>query len=406
MITEHLTIHPRRWNPGEPDRLEALQIVYKVAERCNINCSYCYYFNMGDSSALERPAKVDVAGAVALADWLARGCAELRIPRVLLAFHGGEPMLVGPRRMDEICGAIRQRLEPDVEVQFSMQTNGTILSREWLQVLRRHGIGVGVSIDGRRADHDRHRLGHRGESTFDRTEATIRALVAAADGDRRLLPSTISVLHHEVDYDATYRYLRGLGVRSMSFLLPDRSRDDTEFAASGVAARYGAGMAQLLAAWLAEDDPSVSVRFIDEALRHLKAGNTRRGSRRRKDVQILIARSDGTVVADDSYTPALEWYARSPVAAIADTSLREVLSHPIFGAIEEQMQRLPTECSDCEWRVACRGGDLENRYSHAKGFDNPSIYCDAYKTFYTQLCDLLVRNGYPADELHRRLEAA
>jgi hypothetical protein len=30
------------WSAAEPDSIEALQIIYKVAERCNINCTYCH----------------------------------------------------------------------------------------------------------------------------------------------------------------------------------------------------------------------------------------------------------------------------------------------------------------------------------------------------------------------------
>ena len=45
----------------------------------------------------------------------------------------------------------------------------------------------------------------------------------------------------------------------------------------------------------------------------------------------------------------------------------------------------------------CRGGDIENRFSTRNGFDNPSIYCDAYKVMYQHVCDELVRNGFPAE---------
>src|SRR3546814_5493668 len=49
-------VRRREWRASEPDSIDALQVVYKVAERCNINCSYCYYFHMGDETPLERPA--------------------------------------------------------------------------------------------------------------------------------------------------------------------------------------------------------------------------------------------------------------------------------------------------------------------------------------------------------------
>src|SRR3546814_3929234 len=48
---------------GDVHIIDALQVVYKVAERCNINCSYCYYFHMGDETPLERPAYAQIGRA-------------------------------------------------------------------------------------------------------------------------------------------------------------------------------------------------------------------------------------------------------------------------------------------------------------------------------------------------------
>src|SRR5271167_245716 len=33
-----------------------LQVVFKVASRCNLNCAYCYVYNKGDDSWRSRPA--------------------------------------------------------------------------------------------------------------------------------------------------------------------------------------------------------------------------------------------------------------------------------------------------------------------------------------------------------------
>ncbi len=65
-------------DPSRPQSVETLQIVFKVVERCNINCSYCYYFNMGNSSALSRPPKVSVETARSIAEWITQGCEELK----------------------------------------------------------------------------------------------------------------------------------------------------------------------------------------------------------------------------------------------------------------------------------------------------------------------------------------
>jgi uncharacterized protein len=360
---------------------------------------------MGDDTALERPARATISVAARLADWLLQGCEEIRIPQVKIAFHGGEPMLLHTSVFDEMCDLLRHRISGVADVSFSIQTNGTIFNDAWLKAFRRHAVTVGVSIDGDREAHDRYRLDRHGRSTFDKTEATIRSLVESAGSNPALLPSTISVLDHRVDYGAQYNYLRRLGIQSMSYLLPDRNADDDEFRSSGMATEYGSRMLEIFQAWLSEDNPEIQVRFIDEALRHFRVGVMPGPSRRaRKDNQILIVRSDGTVSVDDSYIPALEWYTKTPIYSIFSTTVRDVLSDPIFLAIEAESASLPAQCSSCTWRRICGGGDLENRYSRVSGFDNPSIYSDAYKVLYAGMCRMLVEKGYPTEQISLKFD--
>lgn len=386
------------WSPAEPGSIEALQVVYKVAERCNINCTYCYYFNMGEETAFDRPSIASVDVTEALARWIAQGCEELRIPCAKIAFHGGEPTLIGVRRFGEACRRLREIIEPVATVLLSIQTNGTLLDDQWIAAFAEHGVAVGVSIDGPQAVNDRFRLDRHGRSSFSRTEDAIRRLVEA-HGPRNPLPSTVSVMHSGNDYREVYRYLRALGVRNMTFLLPDRNADDVEFISSGAAKQYGSCLSDLFHEWFSEDNTDVHIRFVDQLLNHFRpdVAPGQAFGRPRKENQVVIARSDGTVAIDDTFIPALGWYTGTPVCSTGDTSLREFLAEPVFLEVEETFNTLPGGCAGCRWQHVCRGGDLENRFSKRNGFDNPSVYCDAYKVMYQYVCDELVRNGYPGE---------
>ncbi len=396
--------------------LNRLQVVFKIVERCNINCTYCYYFNMGDSTALERPPMVSVDTASQIARWLAEGCRELQTQRLSISFHGGEPMMLNPRAFASICSAFTDCLGEIVDLSFSIQTNGTILTEEWLTALCTHRVHVGVSLDGDRLAHDRFRLDRRGRSTFEKTEGNLKTLVnVARHSSADIGPSTISVLDYRNDYDAIYKYLRSLGIRRMSFLLPDRSFDQG-FGNSGESARgYGEALFQIFKAWMTEDDSGVYIRFVSEILQHLQARKVEvakpSGDSDAADSQptkkwgnqILIVHSDGRVSLSDSYIPALSWYHGTPACSIHDSSLREFMRNSIFDDIEHAMMSLSPKCRRCEWKRICRGGDLENRYSTKNGFDNPSVYCEGYLWFFKNACDLLVANGYPAERIQRVL---
>jgi hypothetical protein len=102
-------IAARPWDPSEPNAIDCLQVVYKIAERCNLNCSYCYYYNMGDETSLSRPARATLGVTADLARWLAQGVRELGIRKVHISFHGGEPMLV---RAAEFARALTAEVGP------------------------------------------------------------------------------------------------------------------------------------------------------------------------------------------------------------------------------------------------------------------------------------------------------
>lgn len=398
------------FDPSRPESVETLEVIFKVAERCNIDCTYCYYFHLGDSSALERPRIVSAEVVSALGDWIVDGCRELGIPRVRIAFHGGEPMLVPPARFHAMCDVLRSKISPVADLGFAIQTNGTILNDAWLAMFTEFDIAVGVSIDGDRVAHDRYRLDRHGRSTFDATMANLRRFQAWAAGDPRKLPSTISVIDSANDYRRVYSFLRGLGIMRMSFLLPDRNAEDPDGTLQSITAPYGKALLDIFEAWLDEDDPEVYVRFISEALAYfdihevLPPEQARHRGRTKKRVQIVVARSDGTVAVDDTYLPALAWYSQTPTAAISEVSLREFLSQRAFATIEQVSTTLPTACRSCQWRAVCRGGDIENRWSAARAFDNPSAYCAAYKTLLAGICRSLTARGYPSEILRERFD--
>lgn len=312
-------------------------------------------------------------------------------------------MLLRPAIFSKMCEAFESKLSNVVDLSLSIQTNGTVYCDAWAAALQRHNVSVGVSIDGMREDNDRYRLDHRGRSTFDSVVETINRLVESAFQNKSELPSSISVLDPDVNYYSAYRFLRDLGIEQLQFLLPDRNGDDTQFRESNDAGKVGQRLLEIFYAWLEEDNPDIRIRFIDETLRHFQVGfEPGPVRRRRKDVQVLIVGSDGSVSVDDSYIPALDWYENAPTYSIFDSTVRQVLSDPIYSYIEEQNSRIPDACQKCRWRNACRGGDLENRFRSESGFNNPSIYCESYKVFYSGVCDLLTKNGYPNKEIQKK----
>lgn len=82
---------------GAPPRLTSFLV--KVASRCNLACDYCYIYEHADQSWADQPAVMAEATVNKLADRLAEYSRSEGIDRLLVIFHGGEPLIAGAGRL-------------------------------------------------------------------------------------------------------------------------------------------------------------------------------------------------------------------------------------------------------------------------------------------------------------------
>ncbi|MGV3481886.1 MAG: radical SAM protein, partial [Sphingobium sp.] len=154
--------------------------IIKTAARCNLNCSYCYVYNQADTAWRSRPALMSDQIFTATVDRISRHVVQSGQTEALILFHGGEPMLVGKRRFDEMCRALHHALGDLVDVQLAIQTNGVLIDEDWIALFRAHDVQLGISLDGMAVANDRHRVDHKGRGSH---AAVVRAMdrLAAAD---------------------------------------------------------------------------------------------------------------------------------------------------------------------------------------------------------------------------------
>jgi len=119
-------------------------VILKVTERCNSNCYYCDVVNkqdQGGSMSLEVLEQVFIRTNEYLQ--------SLPEERINLVWHGGEPLLLGPKYFNQVwefqqehCAATGNR------VSHSIQTNLTCFREDFIPTFQKLGIGaVGTSYD-------------------------------------------------------------------------------------------------------------------------------------------------------------------------------------------------------------------------------------------------------------------
>ena len=122
-------------------------VLLKAASRCNLDCSYCYVYHMGDDSWRSQPMYMSETVQSAIVRQLADVFAHQGQP-LSVVLHGGEPLLIGIDRLGDLCGRLRAALPAPCGIH--VQTNGVLLTDDIIDVFVRFDVGVSISIDGPR----------------------------------------------------------------------------------------------------------------------------------------------------------------------------------------------------------------------------------------------------------------
>ncbi|UXA17726.1 radical SAM protein [Mycobacterium sp. SMC-4] len=367
----------QRHNAGPDDAVTIAQIVLKVVSACNLDCSYCYVYHAKDNGYRERPGLLSDELIGLLITRINEYGAVRPHHRMGVCLHGGEPLLMGPERLRSLVERLRSEAGPALG-SLNVQTNATLIDREWAKLLKELRISVSVSLDGPPDINDVARVDHMGRGSATRTEAGIRHLM-----DAGVHVAVLSVVRPGENGAETYHYLRSLGVTDFDFLLPDVTHDDwrTQFGTYGPTpvADY---LLPALTAWLAENDPSVSVRLFADMFRLILGDSGGTDAFGGGPMHYAIVESDGSIQANDALRvcEATLNHTGLNIATHGFDDLRH--SSPLARALFEGAIPPPRKCGTCPELLTCGGGYMPHRYSREHGFDNPSVWCaDIVKLF-------------------------
>jgi len=150
-----------RFDPADFDpALRTRLLILQATPFCNIDCDYCYLPDR-DSTARMSIATMRRAAERLRDDGLAG-------PELTVVWHAGEPLAMPRGFYDEAIAALHEVLGARCEVTHSIQTNATLIDDAWCASIKRHGIRIGISVDGPASLHDAHRRTRDGRGTHAR----------------------------------------------------------------------------------------------------------------------------------------------------------------------------------------------------------------------------------------------
>lgn len=344
-------------------------ILLKTTEVCNLNCSYCFMFNLRDHAHLKKPRMMKLETIEQMALQLVDVARIQGTTEIAFSFHGGEPTLIGRDWIGEAVDIITAIVGQEAKCKFGLQTNGVLIDKQWTDFCRTKGISVGLSMDGLRQVHDTYRVDHKGRGSFDRVLTGLGHLLQAED----VFTGTLSVIDPKSSGIQSYRALRELGVERMDFLFPlDHNWDHLPTWEEGTPiADY---LIPIFDEWWKEDNPAISIRYFENIISGVLGKQPGLDALGGGPVSIVSIDTDGSIEPLDSLKACGDGFTDLSLNVHKD-HLASVYSAPLFRQAIGGQASLAEVCSVCPVGSICGGGYLPHRFGRGRGFDNPSVYC-------------------------------
>ncbi|MCM4080161.1 FxsB family cyclophane-forming radical SAM/SPASM peptide maturase [Paractinoplanes hotanensis] len=342
--------------------------VLKVHSRCDLACDHCYIYEHADQSWRGRPVAMAPETVRAAAGRIAQHAARHGLARVGVVLHGGEPLLLGVRRLRGVLEELRGTITSVCELDLRMQTNGVRLDAATCELLLEHQVRVGVSLDGGRADNDRHRRYRNGASSHTRVLDALQLL--RRPRYRPLYAGLLCTVDPANEPEAVYEALLAERPPRVDLLLPHATWDQPP-------APVGSWLRAFHERWAADGRP-VPVRLFDSIRSLGLGGPSGTEAVGLDDGDVVVIETDGAWEEPDSMKTT-EPGGGATGLTVFDASADDVTELPAMRRRRSGLAALSATCRACEVVGQCGGGLTAHRWSARNGFDNPSVYCDDLK---------------------------
>lgn len=360
-----------------------LNILLKPASSaCNLRCSYCFYADEAGIRAVPSYGMMPEAVSRALIE-KAAGAAE---GSVAFLFQGGEPTLAGLDFYRDFVACARQTVPARLEVQYAIQTNGTLLDEAWCRFFRENRFLVGLSLDGNRECHDRFRRDGAGKGTYERVARAAR-LLERTGVEYNVLTVVTGYLAKHVR--SVFAALCGGGFRYQQYI---PCLDPLEEARGGqgyslTPAQYESFLKTLFDLWYRELEQGRywSIRYFDNLVWMLDGYPPEQCSMGGCCGLQYLVEADGGVYPCDFY--GLDQFR---LGNILENSWAELdRAREELGFIQAS-RRVPEECQSCQWYPLCRNGCRRDRLTDGDRLGR-NYYCRAYAGFFAYAIQRLRR---------------
>jgi len=395
---------------------QGIHVVAKpIGPTCNLNCKYCFYL---EKQALFGANEKYRMSDEVLSAFITNYIKSQPTPVVELVWQGGEPTLLGIDFFKRVVELQRPFIDKKT-ITNSLQTNGTLLTDEWCDFLKKYNFMVGISLDGPKEIHDRYRRDRQGSGTFERVMKGLRLLQKHKVEYNVLACVACDTAKRPLD---VYRFFKNEGIEFIQFTpiverMPDARSSQLGLRLAGPATldkqtqqtgvtpwtvipeEYGDFLIAIYEEWVSHDVGKIFVMNFEWALNAWIGNPSPVCIHAEQCGRSAVLEHNGDVYACDHCV-----YPEYKLGNISTDNLLQMVEKSVqsgFGITKETA--LPRWCRECEVLAACRGGCPKHRFAKTY-YDEPGLHylCPGYKKFflhirkYLRAMTTLLENGLPA----------
>lgn len=370
--------------------MKNLTIIFRTINACNLNCKYCYdknnHYNIKkENEKIEKKIEEII-----------RNVNKLLVnkeTRSEFIFHGGEPLLVAPKTYEKIMQGLKRN---NPKLKFSIQTNGTLISTEFIKLFKKYNVHIGISLDGYNEEQNEYRVDHNGQNVFYRVLNIINLLKENDIKFGIIMSLSKNCIGHEKEL---YEFISKNSINCN--LRPIFGNEDIMMTNK----EYYTFFTNLFNIWLADTKSKVSLRQITEMyniFRQIldKKFQIKMCSKTCNCFENFISLDIyGNLYSCNRTYNKNEFYYGN----INDLDINTLKSE-MKKRTEKRIKIVKSKCINCKLYSNCKGGCPANafeKYGNIYGIDD--YYCKAKIKIYNYVYNVLKNNGMIIKYKERKL---
>ncbi len=353
-----------------------------VSGKCQYRCRYCFYDRLAENRFDKHLGLMQDETVISMIS----SVFDQHPYSVSFVFQGGEPLLAGLRFYENFVWTVDKYNTRHARIQYSLQTNGALIDRDYCRFFKDHDFLIGLSLDGTEEINDLNRVDALGNSTYLPTVAAAHMLK-----NNGVMFNVLSVLTDQnAEYgEKIYKFFRENRFDYMQFIpcIDDFDCESSSLSPQGLSTF----LKTVFDLWYSDfinGNPSY-IRQFENYVGILCGLPAEDCSMNGCCGLYFVVESDGSIYPCDFY--CTDEYR---INSLKNKDPFEITNKHL--AFINQSRTLPNKCKSCRYFTLCRGGCRRDRQNP----EQINKYCEGYYDFFDHTYERLCRVANQIRHMH------